>query len=173
MTIFISYLGAPRPTLSHYKDAVSLSWCLLLHLFLFDSKFTENLATRLSSKAQSSISKGLELRCRDSGNAMRFSFFTIQVFSTYPENYDTKESFCFLNRGAKAKFFLADKAKNNSNMTRISFLLKQLCCCCLEIRFFSCNSFQLYVLSFCALIHSLLLNVVSNPYIIIDHRSIS
>ena len=129
MTIFISYLGAPRPTLSHYKDAVSLSWCLLLHLFLFDSKFTENLATRLSSKAQSSISKGLELRCRDSGNAMRFSFFTIQVFSTYPGNYDTKESFCFLNRGAKAKFFLADKAKNNSNMTRISFLLKQLCCC--------------------------------------------
>ena len=72
---------------------------------------------------------GLELRSRDSINAMHFSFFTIQVFSTYPENYDTKESFCFLNRGAKAKFFLADKAKNNSNMTRISFLLKQLCCC--------------------------------------------
>ena len=83
-----------------------------------------------------------------------FFIFHDTVFLTHRENHDTKEGFCFLNRGIKTKFFLVVKVKNNFNMTRISFLLKTLCCCCLDIRFFSlillgvsfCNSLQLYVL---------------------------
>ena len=83
-----------------------------------------------------------------------FFIFYNTVFPTYLENHDIKENFCFLNQGTKTKFFLAVKVKNNFNMMCISFLLKQLCCCCLDIRFFSviligvsfCNSFQLYVL---------------------------
>ena len=78
--------------------------------------------------------------------------FSQYSFSTYPENHDTKDSFCFLNRGTKAQFFLA-KVKNSFNMMRISFLLKHLCCSYLSIRFFSliligvsfCNSLQWYV----------------------------
>ena len=97
-------------------------------------------------------SPGFELTNRDSGNTL--FIFHDTVFPTYPENHDTKEGFCFLNRGIKIKFFLAFKGKNDFNIMRISFLLKQLCWCCLDIRFFSlillgvsfCNSFQLYVL---------------------------
>ena len=81
------------------------------------------------------------------------SIFHNTVFPTYPENQDTKDSFCFLNRGTKAQFFLAVKVKNSFNMMRISFLFKHLCCCYLSIRFFSliligvsfCNSLQWYV----------------------------
>ena len=83
-----------------------------------------------------------------------FFIFHNIVFPTYSENHDTKEDFCFLNQGTKTKLFLAIKVKNDFNMMRISFLLKQLCCFCLGIRFFSvisigvsfCNSFQLYFL---------------------------
>ena len=76
------------------------------------------------------------------------------VFPTYPENHIAKEGLCFLNWGIKKKIFLAVQVKNNFNMMRISFLLRQLCWCCLDIKLFSlilfevsfCNSFQLYVL---------------------------
>ena len=97
---------------------------------------------------------GFELMYRDSGNLMHLLIFHNTVFPTYPENHNTKEGFCFLNRGAKTKFFLAVRVKNNLSMMRTSFLLKQLCCCCLDIRFFSliligvsfCNSSQLFAL---------------------------
>ena len=83
-----------------------------------------------------------------------FFIFHNTVFLTYPENHNTKEYFCFLNQETKTKFFLDVKVKNDFNMMRISFLLKQLSCCCLDIRFRSlillgvsfCNSFQLYVI---------------------------
>ena len=78
------------------------------------------------------------------------------VFSTYPENHNTKEGFCFLNRGTETKFFLAVKVKNDFNIIHNSFLLKQLCCCCLNIKFFSVTligvsffkSSQLYIYFF-------------------------
>ena len=83
-----------------------------------------------------------------------FFIFHNTVFPTYPENHDTKKGFCFIHWGTKTKFFFAVKVKNDFNMMRISFLLKQLSCCCLDIRFFPltligvsfCNSFPLYVL---------------------------
>ena len=82
-----------------------------------------------------------------------FFIFHDTVFPTYPENHDTKEGFCFLNQGTKTKFFHSVKVCD-FNMKRISFLLKQLGWCCLDIRFFSlillgvsfCNSFPFYVL---------------------------
>ena len=90
-----------------------------------------------------------------------FFIFHDTVFPTYPENHDTKEGFCFLNQGTKTKFFHSVKVCD-FNMKRISFLLKQLGWCCLDIRFFSlillgvsfCNSLQLYCcFSFRALIY--------------------
>ena len=66
-----------------------------------------------------------------------FFVFHDTVFPTYPENYNTSEGFCFLNRGIATKIFVTVKLKNDLNMMRISFLLKQLCCCCLDVRFFS------------------------------------
>ena len=83
-----------------------------------------------------------------------FFIFHNTVFLTYPENHNTKEYFRFLNQETKTIFFLTVKVKNDFNMMRISFLLKQLSPCCLDIRFRSlillgvsfCNSFQLYVL---------------------------
>ena len=89
-----------------------------------------------------------------------FFIFHDTVFPTYPENHDTKEGFC-LNRETRTKFFFAVNVKNDFNMIPILFLLKQLCCCWPDIRFFSliwtgvsfCNSFQLCVFSFCALIY--------------------
>ena len=77
-----------------------------------------------------------------------FFIFHDTVFPTNPENHNTK-GFCFLNGGTEAKFV---KVKNNFNMIHIWFLLKLLCCCCLDIRLFFliligvsfCNSSQLY-----------------------------
>ena len=46
---------------------------------------------------------------------------------------DTKISFCFLNRERKTHLFLGVTVKNDFNM-RISFLLKQFCCCCFDTR---------------------------------------
>ena len=88
------------------------------------------------------------------GKCNALFIFHDTVFPIYPENYDTKEGFCFQNRGTKTKFLLPVKVKNDFHMMHITFLLKQLCCCSLDIRFFSlvligvsfCNSFQLYVL---------------------------
>ena len=91
-----------------------------------------------------------------------FFIFHDTVFLTYPRNLDTKEGFCFLNQGTKTKFFLAVKVKNNFNVMGISFLLKQLCCCYLNIRFFSLilieGSFLKFIsvissFSFCTLIY--------------------
>ena len=48
-----------------------------------------------------------------------FFIFHNTVFLTYPEKLDTKESFCFLNWGAKTKFFLAVKVQNDFNMMHI------------------------------------------------------
>ena len=103
-----------------------------------------------------------------------FFIFHDTVFSTYPENRNTKERFCFPNRGTKRKFFLAGKVKNDFNKIRIWYLLKQWYWCCLEIRFFSlillvvrfCNSFQLYVFLDILRIVLQLLNVVLNLCII-------
>ena len=64
-----------------------------------------------------------------------FFIFHDTIFPTNPENQNTK-GFCFLNGGTETKFFLAVKVKRNFNMIHISFLLKQLCRCCLDIRFF-------------------------------------
>ena len=80
-----------------------------------------------------------------------FFIFHYTFFPTNPENQNTK-GFCFLNGGTETKFFLAVKVKRNFNMIHISFLLKQLCRCCLDIRFFFliligvsfCNSSHLY-----------------------------
>ena len=85
-------------------------------------------------QSETQVSAGFELTYCDLGNTMHFSFFTI-VFPTYPENHDTKYGCCFLNREIKTKFFHAVKVKNDFNMMGISFLLKQLCWCCLDIRF--------------------------------------
>ena len=43
-----------------------------------------------------------------------FHFSQYTIFPTYPENHDTKEGFCFLNRGTKTKLFLAVKIKTIS-----------------------------------------------------------
>ena len=89
-------------------------------------------------------------------NVSWFGKYDAIVFSTYPENHNTKEGFCFLNRGTETKFFLAVKVKNDFNIIHNSFLLKQLCCCCLNIKFFSVTligvsffkSSQLYIYFF-------------------------
>ena len=44
------------------------------------------------------LNTGFKLTYPDSGNMVHFLFLTI--FSTYPENHDTK-SFCFPNQGTK------------------------------------------------------------------------
>ena len=82
-----------------------------------------------------------ELRYHDSG-CMHFSFFMIQFFRPTQKTDEQKQ---FL-------FFLL-KVKNDFNMMRISFLLKQLCFCCLDVRLFSLiliavcfdDTFQLHV----------------------------
>ena len=71
------------------------------------------------------------------GKYITFFIFQDTVFLTHPENHDNKEGFCFLNWGTKTKCFLDVKVKNNFNMMHISFSLKQLSCCCLDIIFFS------------------------------------
>ena len=85
---------------------------------------------------------------------IRYIFhFQSTLFPTYPENHNTKEGLYFLNRGTKTKLFCVVKVKNDFNMMHISFLLKQLCWCCLDRTFVSLillgvsfsNSFQLYV----------------------------
>ena len=50
---------------------------------------------------------GFELTNRDSGNMIQFFIFHDTVSLTYPENHDTKTSFCFLNQETKANLFLA------------------------------------------------------------------
>ena len=65
-----------------------------------------------------------------------FFIFHDTVFPTYPESHDTKEGFC-LNQETRTKFFFAVNVKNDFNMIPILFLLKQLCCCWPDIRFFS------------------------------------
>ena len=103
---------------------------------------------------------GFKLTNFDLGNMMHFSFFTIQFFPS-TQKIVIPKVFIFYNEEQK-QVFLAVKAKKNFNMIHISFSLKQLCCCCLDIRFFSlilivisfCNSFQLICsFSFCALIY--------------------
>ena len=76
-----------------------------------------------------------------------FFIFCNKVFPSYPENYDTKITFCFLNQWTKPLFCV--KVKNDFNM-HMSFFWKEFRCCCLEIWLFSwdrffCNSFQLHV----------------------------
>ena len=98
---------------------------------------------------------GFELMYGDSGNTMHCSFFTIQFFPpTQKITMPRKVSVSYKYKILKKKIFLAVQFKNNFNMMRISFLLRQLCWCCLDIKLFSlilfevsfCNSFQLYVL---------------------------
>ena len=112
------------------------------------------------------------------GKCNAFFIFHDTVFPTYPEDLDTKYGFCFLNGGIKTRFFHVVKVKNDFSIMRISFLLKQLCWCCLGLRFFSlilirvsfCNSFQLFVLYLSVHILRIvlqLLNVVLNLCIII------
>ena len=50
-----------------------------------------------------------------------FLIFHDTISSTYPENHNTKITFCFLNQGTKTNLFLALRLKK--------------CCCCLDIRF--------------------------------------
>ena len=114
-----------------------------------------------------------------------FFIFLDTICPTYPENQDTKEGFFFsLNQRIKTKFFLAVNSKNYFNMMHISFLLKQLCSCCLNIRFFSlillavsfCNSVQLYVFLFPCIdtqrIVLQLLKVALNLSIIINYNAV-
>ena len=69
---------------------------------------------------------------------IRYIFhFHSTVFPTYPENHNVKEGLYFLNQGTKTKFFGVVKVKNHFNMMHISFLLKQLCWCCLDRTFVS------------------------------------
>ena len=51
-----------------------------------------------------------------------FFIFLNTVFPTYPESHDTKEGFCFLIRGTKAKFFLAVKLKKISVDASLIFI---------------------------------------------------
>ena len=81
------------------------------------------------------------------GKCNAFFVFHDTVFPTNPENHDRK-GFCFLSQRTKTKFFLVVKVKNDFNMMHIWFLLKQLCCCCLHIRFFSQES--VFVIHFCS-----------------------
>ena len=130
---------------------------------LFNKSFTEscqplgNNSTLLKSNlyiTENRLNDRVRISVSWFGKYNAFFIFHDTIFPAYSENRNTKEDFCFLNRGTKTKFFLTVKVKNDFNMMRISFLLKQLCCCCLEIKFFSlilvgvsfCNSFQLYVL---------------------------
>ena len=83
-------------------------------------------------------------------------------FSHLPRKSWYQRRFLFSKPRDKNKIFLAAKVKNDLNMIRISFLLKQLYCCCLDIRFFSliligvnfCNSFSFMSFFFCALFYS-------------------
>ena len=85
------------------------------------------------------------------GKYNAFFIFHDGVFPTYPENHNIKEGFCFLNRGTKTNSFLLLRLKTIS-IDPYLILLKQLCCCCLDIRFFLliligvsfCNLLQLY-----------------------------
>ena len=54
-----------------------------------------------------------------------FFIFHYTVSPTYSENHDTKISFCFLNQGTKTNLFIAFKVKNDLDVMRILFLLKQ------------------------------------------------
>ena len=115
---------------------------------------------------------------------MHFLFIKI-VFPTNSENHNTKEGFCFLNQGTRTKFFLAVKVTNDFNMIWISFLWKQLCCCCLDVRFFSLiltgvsfyNSSHLYVFFFLCIdkltIVLQLVNLILNLYIIENYIAFS
>ena len=132
-------------TLTYSRNSFDMKMSILSEKYIF-----------LMTCNGKNIWKLFKVRINESGLGEYDAFFIFHdtVFRTYPENHNTKEDFYFLNQGTKTKFFLAVKVKNNFNMMRISFLLKQLCCCCLDIRFFSviligvsfCNSFQLYVL---------------------------
>ena len=115
---------------------------------------------------------------------MHFLFIKI-VFPTNSENHNTKEGFCFLNQGTRTKFFLAVKVTNDFNMIWISFLWKQLCFCCLDVRFFSLiltgvsfyNSSHLYVFFFLRIdkltIVLQLVNLILNLYIIENYIAFS
>ena len=106
-------------------------------------------------------------------NISWFFIFHDTVFPSYPENHNTKEGFCFLNRGTKTKFFLAGKVKNDFQMVHISFLLKQLCSCCLDIIhliyrffFFLCIDILRIVLQ---LLNFVLNLCIINNYIVASH----
>ena len=75
----------------------------------------------------------------------------VGVFFRKMHLQDTKISLCFSNREIKTHLFLGITVKNDFNM-RISFLLKQFCCCCFDTRLVfligvssSPNSIQLYI----------------------------
>ena len=87
-----------------------------------------------------------------------FFIFHDTFSPTIPEYHDTKIHFCFVNREIKTNLFLALRLKTISMWCVSCFLLKQWCCCCLDIRLFSptqigdsfcCNSFQLCFLFLC------------------------
>ena len=63
------------------------------------------------------------------GKFNAFFIFYDTVSPTFPEKCDTKEGFCFLNRGTKTNPFLAvkedKKVKKEFYMIRISLLLKK------------------------------------------------
>ena len=58
-------------------------------------------------------------------------------FSHLPRKSWYQKSFCFLNQETKTNFFLAFRLKTILMWCVSCFLLKQWCCCHLNIRFFS------------------------------------